>query len=358
MSLPPVIDTAAEVTPEWLSAALNSAGLAVAVESVTTTPVGTGQMADSARLSISYSTEVKSAPNTLVGKFPSTDPQSRSAGEHGGYASEIGFYTHLAHTVSGNTPRCYYAETGSPAEFTLLMQDMAPSVQGDQIAGCSVAQAEAALVNLARFHGPRWCDETLFEVPSLASRDESNATGSLLAEFMAAFTPEFVNRYSGRLSADDIDLAIQFAARVSAWDQFDTGEFGLLHGDYRLDNLLFGTTAEHPAVTTVDWQTLKIGPPLRDTAYFLGTSLDAEIRAEHEQRLVRVYYDELARQGVSDYSFEQCWASYRLGSLQGPLIAILGSIGVKQTERGDEMFMAMIRRSGEQVRHLDALSLF
>lgn len=358
MSLPPVIDTAAQVTPAWLTAALNYAGLAVEVAEVRATPVGTGQMADSARLSITYTTVADGAPVSLVGKFPSADSLSRSAGERGAYASEVGFYSYLSHTVAGHTPHCYYAEIDSPARFTLLMQDMAPSVQGDQILGCSVEVARAALVNLAGFHGPRWCDATLFDVPSLASREHSKATGSVVAEFMAAFTPEFIERYRDRLSADDIDLAVEFADRVTAWDRVDSGEFGLLHGDYRLDNLLFGTIDVGPAVTTVDWQTIKIGPPLRDTAYFLGTSLEPQVRAEHEEALVRTYYDELLQHGVSGFSFEQCWTSYRLGSLQGPLITILGSIGVKQTERGDDMFMAMIGRSGEQVRHLDAMSLF
>ena len=44
-----------------------------------------------------------------------------------------------------------------------------------------------------------------------------------------------------------------------------------MHGDYRLDNLMF---PEHgDGVVAVDWQTLAIGPPGRDLAYFLATSV-------------------------------------------------------------------------------------
>lgn len=351
----PVLDTADDVTPEWLTQVLLSAGHTGAqVAGVTVAPVGTGQMADSSRISITYGgAPAADFPASLVGKFPSTDPQSRSAGERGGYAREVAFYQHMAHRVSGRTPSCYFAEVGKPDEFTLILEDMAPAAQGDQLGGCSIEQAEAALVNLAGFHGPVWNDPSLGDSP-IGARSE----GNVLAEFMAAFTPEFNSRYAARLSDDDKALATEFAARVVEWDQFETGSVSLIHGDYRLDNLLFATTKSCPPVTTVDWQTLRTGPPLRDAAYFLGTSLDPEIRARHEEALVEVYHQALLTHGVVNYSLEQCWDAYRLGSLQGPLITILGSIGVKQTDRGDDMFMTMMRRSGQQARDLGALSLF
>ena len=45
---------------------------------------------------------------------------------------------------------------------------------------------------------------------------------------------------------------------------------GLVHGDYRLDNMLFGTAGADRALTVVDWQTVSWGPALTDLAYFLG----------------------------------------------------------------------------------------
>lgn len=350
---PQVLDSASQVTPEWLTAVIRGAGYEATVGEVTVAPVGTGQMADSSRLTITYESASEGAPATLVGKFPSTDPQSRSAGERGGYGSEVTFYQQISSLVAGRTPDCVFAEVGKPDEFTLILEDMAPAEQGDQIAGCSIEHAEAALVNLAGFHGPLWNSDTLAD-PAFGSQSDS----SLLAEFMAAFTPEFVSRYADRLSDDDKEMSTEFAERVVAWNQHDTASNSIVHGDYRLDNLLFGTTETCPPVTTVDWQTWRAGPALRDAAYFIGTSLDAPKRAEHEKDLVRSYHAALLTHGVTDYDYDQCWNDYRIGSLQGPLITILGSIGVKQTDRGDDMFMAMIRRSGQQVRDLDALSLF
>ncbi len=352
-SNPEVLDSAADVTPEWMTAVLQSAGVDAVVSDVAVAPVGTGQMADSSRIKLSYETAAADAPPSVVGKFPSTDPASRASGGRGGYGTEVNFYKHIAGMVSGRIPNCLFAEVGEPEEFTLILEDMAPAEQGNQMAGCSLEHAEAALVNLAGFHGPLWNHEKLSD-PMFGGQSDNG----LLAEFMAAFTPAFIERYAEDLSDDDKAMCTDFAARVVDWHSVDTGANSIVHGDYRLDNLLFGTSDTCPPVTAVDWQTARPGPALRDVGYFLGTSLDAPIRAEHEEQLVRTYHAALLSHGVDDYDFDRCWDDYRLGSLHGPLITILGSMGVVRTERGDKMFMAMILRSGHQVRDLDALSLF
>ena len=44
-------------------------------------------------------------------------------------------------------------------------------------------------------------------------------------------------------------------------------------GDYRLDNMLIDGSQSPPKVTVVDWQSLRLGPPMNDVAYFLGAGL-------------------------------------------------------------------------------------
>lgn len=40
----------------------------------------------------------------------------------------------------------------------MLLADLAPAVQGDQLAGCTLEEARLAAGALAGLHGPRWCD--------------------------------------------------------------------------------------------------------------------------------------------------------------------------------------------------------
>ncbi|HEX4863562.1 MAG TPA: oxidoreductase family protein, partial [Acidimicrobiales bacterium] len=126
---------------------------------------------------------------------------------------------------------------------------------------------------------------------------------------------------------------------------------------YRLDNLLFDPLTGE--VTAVDWQTAAIGPPLRDVAYFLGTSLQTEDRRSNEEELVRQYHSALIDRAVAGYSLDQCWNDYRLGQLQGPMITVIGCIhaAAARTKQSDAMFLAMARRSCSAVRELGSLDL-
>ena len=56
----------------------------------------------------------------------------------------------------------------SSGDFTLLLEDLAPWEQGDQLTGCTPAQARDAAVNLAGLHGPRWCDPALLDIEGLS----------------------------------------------------------------------------------------------------------------------------------------------------------------------------------------------
>jgi hypothetical protein len=113
---------------------------------------------------------------------------------------------------------------------------------------------------------------------------------------------------------------------------------GLIHGDYRLDNLLF----TEDSCTIVDWQTVSWGPELRDAAYFVGTGLSDADRRHHERDLVRFYYDELVRGGVDDFSWQQCWDEYRRQTFASLRVTIFAGVVVERTDRGDDMLMALL----------------
>ncbi|MGI9600789.1 MAG: phosphotransferase family protein [Acidimicrobiales bacterium] len=350
-SIPASID---DITPAWLSAVLQSSLPGVEVATVRAEPVGTGQMADSFRLAIDDATG--SGPATLVAKVPAQGELSRAAGAAGGYRNEVRFYQDLAHTVSVRAPRCHHsAVTDDSAGFVLVLEDLAPAEQGDQIGGCSIDQALVAVENLAGLHGPRWCDRSLYDHDWLGRAEpEAVNFGALL---LVDSTQRFNERYRDRLAGADADVFSAFAAKAEAWMLGRPERFGLVHGDYRLDNLLFAGAAGGYPVATVDWQTITIGLPGRDLAYFLGNGLTVEDRRAHERSLVEHYHHTLLGLGVTHYDLDTCWDDYRFGHFQGPWTTILGAMHVEQTERGDDMFMAMASRCGAAIRDLDSLSL-
>ena len=142
---------------------------------------------------------------------------------------------------------------------------------------------------------------------------------------------------------------------VTPWLLAEYDRFALLHGDYRLDNMLFDP--DRTRVSVVDWQTLGVGLPARDLAYFTATSLDSQLRSEIENGLVDEYHRTLLGYGVTGYDRETCWRDYRLGVPQALLISALGFAFAASTERGDDMVLAMLRRGCQAVRDLGTLEL-
>ena len=164
-----------------------------------------------------------------------------------------------------------------------------------------------------------------------------------------------LDKLGDRMSAQDRDTFSAAMGSVAPWLLSEYERFALLHGDYRLDNLLFDP--DRTRVSVVDWQTLGVGLPARDLAYFTATSLNPQLRARIEEQLVADYHRALTAGGVTGYDAETCWRDYRLGVLQAPLISALGFAFAAATERGDDMVLAMLGRGCQAIRELGTLEL-
>jgi len=332
------------VSPEWLTQVLRRAGQLdrAVVDSFNTQTVGTGQMGTSVRYALSYNHQEERAPRSVVCKFASADPTSRATGlALRAYEAEVSFYRDLAHTVDICT-----------GEFVLVLEDLAPCVQGEQLTGCSVDQAALAMEELAKLHAPRWGDPRLAALPWL-NRNTPDSI-EMAEQLLASLFPGFLERYGSRLEPEYVRVAERFRSGLGPWLRGREQPFVVQHGDYRLDNMLFGTAEGGHPLAVVDWQTVIWGPPLADAAYFLGAGLLPEARRQHERALLRLYHDALRARAVDGFSWERCWRDYRRYAFSGFLMAVAASMMVVQTERGDEMFLAMASRHGAQILDLDA----
>lgn len=352
---PAVVDDPADLTPAWLTAVLRSKGHQVTVRSVRHERIGTGQIGASYRLHLGFAEGAPSVPSTIVAKLAAGSAEARHrVGE--GYHKEVRFYLDLAPLVAVNTPTCWYAAiTDDMHSFTLLLEDLTPSVPGKQVDGCTPDQAADAVANLAGLHAPLWRSPVLDQHASwLRPLDE--AAGNFLGGLMVGATDQFVDLYTAELGPENAATLRRSAALIGRWSSAGNDIVSITHGDYRLDNLMFPPAG--PGVAAVDWQTTSAGPPLRDLAYFLGNSLAPEARRAHESDLVDVYLAALASHGVV-HPAERAFQDYRLGMLQGPLITVLGRIyaTAEPSAAADEMFLTMATRSCAAIRDLQSLEL-
>ena len=346
---PILIRTPDELTATWLQAALGSAPVA----SFTVEPVGTGQMSELHRVTLSYEDPAPGDPATVVLKTAATDPTSRGTGVGmGAYLREVRFYQELAPRIGGPLAGVHHA-VYDEAEgwFSLLLEDAAPAVQGDQLAGCSPEEAARALEALAAVHAPVLGNSELGLTPWL------NVPTPLTQALVTAVLPGFTERYGDRVETDHLGVVEAFAASCDAWAAAARPPLGLVHGDYRLDNLLFGEPGSPRPVTVADWQTVSWGPVMLDASYFLGSSLTVDDRRAHEEARLRGYHERLLAGGVAGFPWEDCWNGYRQQSFHNVLMAVVASMVVQQTPRGDDMFMTVLGRAAQQVLDLDALEL-
>lgn len=126
----------------------------------------------------------------------------------------------------------------------------------------------------------------------------------------------------------------------------------LQHGDYRLDNLLFDVNGEVGTVYILDWGTVAHATGMADISYFIGASLDAAQRQQHEQHLVRVYYDVLKQFQIGNYSWDDCWRDYSRFCFQGLFTGVVAPMMVERSERSDALFLGMVRNYTQQIEVL------
>ncbi len=339
-----------QFTTDWLADKLGAP--AGSLKGFDAKAIGTGQMCDSFRLTLAWNGH--DGPATIVAKCPSTNADSRRiARTVHNYTLEISWYRDLANEIPVSCPPCFHAEIAeNEQDFALLLGDMAPADQGDQLVGAPLAQIEAAIGEAAKLHASLWNSPRLQDYPWLAY---GAGNKELVRALLPGLYQGFRARYAGRLSEDILKMGDDYVARLDSYLDHEPSALTIAHNDFRVDNLLFNP--ESGAVTVVDWQTVGLGVGAGDIAYLIGTSMaNPDERAAEERRLVEQYVALLDDAGAPA-DVETCWQDYRRHAFSGFSMAVFASMNVVRTTRGDEMFAVMAERPARQILDLDSLSL-
>ena len=351
------VERPADLSAEWLTETLRSGRVA----GFTAERIGTGQVSECYRVTLSYDDDggETAGPASVVLKVAASDPTSRQSGQALGlYEREVRFYADVAPLFTDSSQRgggpiahCHHAsyapDTGM---FTLLLDDAAPAEAGDEIRGATIADATLALNQLGRLHAPLLGGDA----PAGWMVRETPVNQGLITALYAGFT----DRYGDAITGDQRMVCQRL---VDGFDAYLAEEAaaarlqGLVHGDYRLDNMLFGRPGSPRDLTVVDWQTVTWGPAMTDVAYFLGCALTTSDRRAHYDDLLAAYRDGLG--ATPAVSLQQIRDGVRRQSFFGVMMSIVSSMVVVRTDRGDEMFMTMLERHSSHVLDTGALEV-
>lgn len=342
------------ITREWLTDVMCERGViapGAVVNGVKWQRIGTGQVGDSIRLDLTYAGG--SGPASLVAKLASPDPTSRAtAAAFQLYRKEVSFYLDVAPHISVRVPDLvtgFISDDG--CDFLLLFEDLGPARGGNQLAGCTIEDARAAIRQAAALHGVTAGNEAMLSAEWLQPRPG-------LGEQLMALYPQaqavFRDRYADMLEPELMAVCEALAEHADLWFGRTPLRPGLVHGDFRLDNMLFGIKGGAEPIAVLDWQTVAIGDGLTDIGYFLGCGIGSALRRPHERELLALYADTRAACGapVNDRELNEL---YPIGALHGVSTAVFSSANVVRTERGDANFLSMARGACELALDHDSL---
>lgn len=379
----PIPTTLDEITADWLTSALRqgdaiSAQTTVLDRRVEVLGVGEGFAAELARIHLSYGDG--SGPATVVAKIPTSVTDNRNGSEMlGVYERELRIYQQILGEIDLSTPRLYYGDievnpdAASRIErirrmerlpiwslrlimwflirfnkaktfpSVLILEDLSPAESGDQVQGCDLERAGEALEALALLHAATWGDRCPPErhwllssavAPRLFHAGTLSARRGFLKNY-GNLLSDHARRLYDSTRTENIERTIRLHRDVPQC---------MVHGDFRLDNMFFGSDGRLRAV--IDWQLSSFGPAVSDIAYFICGSIAPEVgEADIDDLLIR-YHRALVSAGVADYPLEHLQAHYTDFLLL--LLARMASVDLLdlggQQGRGADLVSVWIRR--------------
>jgi len=348
-----------DLTANWLTETLRRSGelpRGGEVAGFSASPIGegVGLLGSLVRVTPTYSPGAPLGPASLVAKFSTANAENRAvAMAFGVYAREVGFYRHVAPHLAGAAPRCHAAEYDAASGASLLLlEDLDGYRLGDQVAGCTAAEAELLIELLVPLHARYWgrADDPALD---WAPRIDGPMQLEGFAQGCAAGWDPCAKRFGHVIAPEILAQRDRFVAAMPELSRRMAKPVQtLVHGDLRLDNLMFGARPGQRPAVAIDW-IVTFSAGIHDLAYLLSQNLTIPERRAHERRLVAGYQRRLHALGVEGYAAEQAWSDYLTAVLYmfsyGVLIA--GALDASNARAARMMEQLMSRASAAVMDH-------
>jgi hypothetical protein len=344
----------AEVSPKWVEECLSRGK----IKNINLIPMGegVGMMSSMSTIKLEWENS-QDMPSSLVLKLAAENDTNRAVSQQFNlYLKEVSYYKELAPRTTARSPLVYASEIDEEHNFFLLMEDVSTYRMGSQIDGATLQECELCVDFLANLHASFWNQLSDVQwLPNMSGSD--NATNMALG--CEAGWPQLQEIF-GKFVPDNIEAQREryLAAIPTLQARLDQQPKTLIHGDFRMDNMLFGQEPEHDALLVVDFQGPLQGNGIHDVAYLLSHSAKTEVRRKHERDLVERYANGLINAGIKDYSVEKAWNDYRIGVLYSWTVAVViaGTMD-PANDRGFAWMAKMVERNGLAINDLDCLDL-
>ena len=370
-SRPALCDDPATIDAEWMQRALAAGGASdyPAIRDVVVEDLGAASNAFGRLLRCHLTAAGGGAadPATVIVKLPPADRRAfRFARWMWMHERECLYYRRLARHARIRSPDLLYGDFDEDTHrFVLVLEDLRELEVPVQVAGVSAGRARLAVREIARLHGQFW---GAVDCPALfGCRDifAPKIRRFLQIAYLLCL-PVVIERFGDSFSPQTRRLAEALGPRITAHFAAVSGvPRTLVHGDYRGENMFFGPEVGAGAAASggasagdgfavVDWQGCGLGPGLYDVAYFLGTNVVPGNRRRIEHDALEEYHDIVCRLGARDFTFDDCWRSYRQNMLGVLVACIVGCGGLDLGfQRLHDLVKSALERALAAVEDLD-----
>jgi len=194
----------------------------------------------------------------------------------------------------------------------LIIEDLSPD--HSTIEETTIEQAKNVLSKLADLNSRFWEDD---RVPIY---DRLHFINSININFDQSWE-RFQKRYKEQLGNEENTFKWMQQNPEQIADLYNSGPINLSHGDVNRDNILFPKDDSNDPVL-IDWQLAGHKILGFDPSYYIVNTLTVEQRHEHEQALLKEYYQQLPEQIQATYSFDRLFLAYRACITRSMLSAV------------------------------------
>ena len=322
--------TTEEITVEWLNEVLHENGFLGTANIVSLKQerlgTGVGFLSNIARLKLKYGQDGSALPSTIIAKLPPPPRPGTPGLAKINFEREIGFYRNIAPDSPIRTPHIIYAAADSENQkYNILMEDCSVYSEIDPSnQGLDFDEVSTIAINMADFHS-KWWD---YQQPSgftwLTTLNDSFVKSMYVNAFNAIWeTNVQKDDFRDSLPAGGWEAGLKIHQnRPLIHEQTPLDRLTINHGDLRSNNIFFDPNNRQEPFIYFDWGMTYKGRGPYDISYLMGLSVSTDLRRKEEKNILALYHDCLMKNGITDYSFDECYNDYLLGLLFNTIVPL------------------------------------
>lgn len=301
-----------DITPEWLTAILAGNVQGAKVDALKLGPTDNGS-SSRRKIAVTWNSAGQDAqlPDRLFCKSTFELSCRIVLGVSGGAFGETVFLRDIRPHYDIVAPVCYFAGFNPDTiNSILVLHDISDEVQSfcDHNTPMSRQRAESQMRLLARLHGQGYANKRIREAMAPLP------TWPGFFKNTEGFGSEIIAK-NGFLAAEEVIPTRLFQRFEEYWPlalesvaMHEKLPLTVAHGDVHLKNWYIAANGE---MGLGDWQCVSRGHWARDICYAIGSALKTEDRRAWEKDLIKLYLEEMEREGGPHISFDEAWLHYR-----------------------------------------------